>query len=431
MPQDTTTKKAPAKRGSPARATDDRPSKPYPTFPLFPHRNGQWAKKIRGRFVFFGIWADPMGARDRYLAQKDELHAGLVPRRRAAASIGAPASTPGTAAATAADMPTLRDLANHFLTAKKRQRESGELSLRSFDDLYRTCSMVLEHLGRHRRLDDITTEDFGGLRAYLAEGRGPVTLAIHMQRTRSMFRYGFESGLLDRPMRFGTEFKKPAKRAMRQSKQERGPRMYEPHEIALLLGAAGVQLRAMILLGLNCGMGNTDVASLPQDALDLDKGLVEFPRPKTAIPRRATLWPETVEALRAVGEMRPREKIANEEKLVFITKYGHRWLRVKKPGPRAKKGTQAVTVDAVALEFGKLQRRCGIESAGRGFYALRHTFRTVADEVNDRPAIDLIMGHQDGGDIASHYIERIGDERLRRVTDHVRVWAGRLCGSSA
>lgn len=96
MPQDTTTSKAPAKRGSPARATADRPAKPYPTFPLFPHRNGQWAKKIRGRFVFFGIWADPMGARDRYLAQKDELHAGLVPRRRAAASIGAPDSTPGT-----------------------------------------------------------------------------------------------------------------------------------------------------------------------------------------------------------------------------------------------------------------------------------------------------------------------------------------------
>ncbi|MDQ7012440.1 MAG: tyrosine-type recombinase/integrase [Planctomycetota bacterium] len=425
MPEDITTIRALARPTAAKPAADDRPAKPYPTFPLFPHRNGQWAKKVRGRFVFFGIWADPMGARDRYLAQKDELHAGLVPRRRPATSTRAPASASGTAAPAATDVPTLRDLANHFLTAKKRQRESGELSLRSFDDLYRTCSMVLEHLGRHRRLDDITTEDFGGLRASLGEGRGPVTLAIHIQRTRSMFKYGFEAGLLERPMRFGTEFKKPAKRSMRQSRQARGPRMYESEEIALLLEAAGVQLRAMILLGLNCGMGNTDVASLPGDALDLDRGLVDFPRPKTAIPRRATLWPETVEALRAVIEIRPQAKLADEDKLVFITKYGHRWLRVKAPGPRAKPGTQAVTVDAIGLEFGKLQRRCGIESGGRGFYALRHTFRTVGDEVNDRPAIDLIMGHQDSSDIATHYIERIGDERLRRVTDYVRQWAQR------
>ncbi|MDQ7014637.1 MAG: hypothetical protein Q9O74_12200 [Planctomycetota bacterium] len=125
MPQDTTTTRAPARPTAAKPAADDRPAKPYPTFPLFPHRNGQWAKKVRGRFVFFGTWVDPLGARDRYFAQKDELHAGLVPRRRPSPPDRAPGSADGTVASAAVDVPTLRDLANHFLTAKKRQRESG------------------------------------------------------------------------------------------------------------------------------------------------------------------------------------------------------------------------------------------------------------------------------------------------------------------
>ena len=62
-----------------------------------------------------------------------------------------------------------------------------------------------------------------------------------------------------------------------------------------------------------------------------------------------------------------------------------------------------------------------IALARRQFGALRHTFETIGGEAKDQVAVDHIMGHA-RDDMASVYRERISDERLRAVTDHVRAW---------
>ena len=53
-----------------------KPSKPYPSFPLTAHNNGQWCKNIRGRIHFFGVWNDPQAALDNYLEVATNLHGG-------------------------------------------------------------------------------------------------------------------------------------------------------------------------------------------------------------------------------------------------------------------------------------------------------------------------------------------------------------------
>jgi integrase len=78
--------------------------------------------------------------------------------------------------------------------------------------------------------------------------------------------------------------------------------------------------------------------------------------------------------------------------------------------------------------FSRLLRRLGVNGRkGLGFYTLRHTFRTVADEAKDQPAADFIMGHE-VPHMSSVYRESISDERLKAVADHVRAW---LFGSPA
>jgi hypothetical protein len=77
-----------------------KPTKPYASFPLTPHNNGQWCKKIRGTVHFFGVWEDPDAALQNYLRVAEALHAGRKPRAE---------SVPTNAL-------TVKDVCNHFLT---------------------------------------------------------------------------------------------------------------------------------------------------------------------------------------------------------------------------------------------------------------------------------------------------------------------------
>jgi integrase len=306
------------------------------------------------------------------------------------------------------------------LAARRRAgsclRLNCRLSPRSWRDYYRACENLVELLGRHRLVTSLAPDDFSKLRFKLAQTRGPVALANEIQRVRTVFKFGYDEGLIDRPIRYGSTFKKPARKAMRQARQAKGPRMFEPQELCRILDAAPCPIKAMVLLGLNCGFGQTDVASLPIAAIDFAKGCLDFPRPKTAIPRRIPLWPETLTALQDALALRTTPKVAQDNDLLFVTKFGRPWVRI-----RLHESGKAVHIDSVRLEYNKLLVRLGLKRNG-SFYNLRHIFRTVADGCRDQVAIDTIMGHVREGDMANFYRERIEDHRLTAVVCTVRNW---------
>jgi integrase len=384
-------------------AAQSKPAKPYPDFPLFPHATGRWAKKIRGKMHYFGPWSDPDGALTKYLEQKDALHAGRKPRADPEAL-------------------TVKEAANAFLNAKQALVDAGELSPRTWAGYKIAAEALVQHLGKSRLVADLDPQDFASLREKMSRKWGPHRLGTTIQYVRSVFKHAFDAGLIPTPVRFGPGFKRPSKKTMRLHRAEQGPKLFTADEIramaqgALVVGKdgpelvrAGTAIKAMILLGINCGFGNADCANLPLAALDLEKGWVDYPRPKTGIERRAPLWPETVEAIREALTKRHEPKDSDDAGLVFITKYGLSWAK-------------ETTTNPVSQEMAKLLKALHINGRkGLGFYTLRHVFRTIADESKDQPAVDFVMGHE-VPHMSAVYRETISDARLKAVTDHVRAW---------
>jgi integrase len=388
----------PAKPTIKSAPTNGKPGKPYKDFPLYAHHNGQWAKKVRGITRFFGPWANPQAALDLWLEQKDDLLAGREPR------------------ATGEGL-TIVSLVNQFLASKKNLVKTGELTQRTWNEYDAICSKIIDVFGRNRLAIDLRHTDFERLRMEFTKGlgekrkgHGPTTLSNDVGRARAVFNYAFKQSLIDRPIRFGDGFKKPSQRVLRKERNKKGPKMFMAPQIRAMLDKAGLQLKAMILLGINCGVGNHDCAVLTTDWLDLKTGWYFDPREKTGVQRRAKLWPETVAALQAVLEKRKTPNNPAHAKHVFITKYGNLW-------------EETDDSKAIGNEMGKLIRELEIHRRGFGFYTLRHTLETIGGESMDQAAVDRIMGHAPhANDMRAVYRERMTDKRLFRVAKYVRKW---------
>jgi len=398
-----------SKRRVVADNRSDWPNKPYPEFPLTRHPTRRWCKKIHGKLWYFGSFAEGSeAALQRYKEQIDDIMAGRTPTARNKEGL------------------RLLDLLNRFIHFKRGLVATGELTKRSWYDYHQTGERLLKVFGKDRLVENLRPSDFEKLRADYGTTWGPVRISNEIVRARMIFRYAFENDLIDKPIKFGPAFQRPSRKVLRKvrahARHKDGARMFSREELRRIIDAAPQPLKAMVLLGINSGLNNMDVATLPLSAVDLDIGMINFPRAKTGIDRRIPLWPETIAAIKEWLAVRPEPKFPDDAHLVFLTKHRRPWYRhgrfvTDDKGIEVVKGID----NPVAKSFRVLLDNLSI-SGKRNFLALRHGFRTIGRGARDREAIDFIMGHSDQS-MAAHYIEDgLSEDRLGAVTEFVRQW---------
>lgn len=110
-------------------------------------------------------------------------------------------------------------------------------------------------------------------------------------------------------------------------KAKKPPRVIARDELHALLGQADTIQTAVLLVGINAAYDPIDFGRLPLEAVHLDERFIQFNRRKTdadePVPRVATLWPRTVEAIRTYMKEHPHQAVNEHgERLLFATAGG-------------------------------------------------------------------------------------------------------------
>jgi integrase len=388
-------------------------------FPLYLHPSGQWARRVKHpdskKWHTFYFGRDRDEAAKRWNAERDSLFAGVTPKGRAS------------------DKPSVAELGNLFIAAQKAKNAvTGKPGMRHIDLCEYTLHRLISMIGKECVVDTLGPADYARIKLELfkpikrtkavrgkvfgrtVEKRAPETVAGDVRRIKIFLNWCHDNVPIDKP-RYGKEFASETQIAItKESLKSQTRKDMSAKDIMRIIEAARVNFKPLVWLAINSGCGNTDLASIELDDLGnlKDKECwVNLPRLKTGADRRFLLWPETKTAIRNYLLVRPSPK-PGYENVLFLTAQGFPWLR----------GTgHAKHIDTMGGTFTRLRKELGIVRGS--FYDLRRTFATIACETRDSEAVRHVMGHKSPkDDMLAGYVQSIDDDRLRRVTDHIRKW---------
>ena len=376
----------------------------HPNYPLFVHRNGQWAKKVRGKLYYFGRLSEPDEALKLWLEEKDYLLAGLEP----------PTYTDGI---------TVEELCDRYLE-NARNRSASSSSLKD----YQTTINFLKEAGLLTvAIDLLNPEHFARARRTLKDsGRRPRTQKNYVHSVKAIFNWGLKMGFYSKPINYGPEFVPPSTTTIEAEQEENSAIRFLDRDLILkVLSVADVRIKIAALLGINCAFYPGDTASITYGHIHLDAPIPyhDFRRVKTRHKRMAVLWPETVAAIRDYTDNhRPR----SDTNIILLSRNGT---------PYATKSAHT----SLMRKFNRLVKKVGDRPKGVSIGSLRHTYGTVMDLVNDTQMVDLTMGHVAGtvrGRAGKSLQRRIYSQfninelkRLKAVADVVHDWLfdGKYC----
>jgi len=153
----------------PKAKSKEKPQKPYPDFPLFPHNNGQWAKKIGGKLYYFGKWDDWRAALKKYRLLVD------------------------------GPQETLESVIERYLESRRRLGDAGH---RHLTDLEWTLGRFKKVIGARKMVANLKSADYERWRAELNRSNGPVSIG-NLRKVRGYARGKNLRDMLGKAFKFG------------------------------------------------------------------------------------------------------------------------------------------------------------------------------------------------------------------------------------
>jgi len=216
------------------------------------------------------------------------------------------------------------------------------------DKAKREAIAVLSRLGKHanaKTLNDLTIETLTAWRDEIERTvESGSTKEAYYSRVKTIIGFGLKLGMDTSQINAALDRCKVLWTATAKSQVD--PRPISREHFHTLLDAGNGSWRPWLLCGLNLCMHLDEVCELKWDELDLAKGTYASIRHKTAakrIPRAATLWPETVNALKGVTRR-------GASPYVFTSTHGTRYNRNTRGNDFAELRTAAKLSDDVTFD---------------------------------------------------------------------------------
>ena len=202
---------------------------------------------------------------------------------------------------------TLRANADYFLERKLAEVRANKLSSGRYSRILTAVNRACEIVGPDFDVDRFDASTLLKVRDWyanrIASGElKQATAELELRAIRQMVRRLFEWERLNTLPR-NIDSREMTLEVKETNHDDTGPKVFTDAEIATLFAAAPASTRLYMLLALNCGFRNQDIADIRQSEIDWTEGYVYRRRGKTAKKGtkkvRHKLWPETLAALKA------------------------------------------------------------------------------------------------------------------------------------
>ena len=227
----------------------------------------------------------------------------------------------------------------------------------------------------------------------------PDTIKHFIKVLRSMIQYGWEHRLLEMPRNL---------RRLKAPKAKPKPRALSLLQVHAAYDAATWRVRLFISLALNCGHGQTEIASLRPE--ELQDGYLIRERHKTGVPCRHLLWPVTFKLIDAFR--------VEAGDLLFRTADGNPLVE------RTVRDAKFVHNDSVLQAWNRLRVKVGLKEFG--FYNLRDTGASALAALGYDDTIQaMYLGHAPSG-MRRHYRDPSSmnarmDEAISKLDDYFQL----------